>query len=553
MRAVARTTKQKRTIFGEPARIMAPRLLLLAATVGLVIFGIMMVYSSSSITALVNLGDPGYYCFRQTAFAAVGAVVAFGISRIDYHKLLGRRVYFAWAAMVLLLIAVHTSIAGQDAYGASRWIAIGPFTLQPSEFAKPVVVVMGAWYLARCCEYGEFGAGKLIGLAGGFLGSLLFLILLQPDKGTTGILLLTLLIMVYFSGLSGKAIGALFGVGGVGAAILSMSASYSRARIMTMINPFLDSSGSGYQLVQGFYAFGSGGLLGVGIGMSRQKYSYLPMAYNDFIFAVIGEELGFVGTMAVVAAFALFLWAGMKIAENAPDLEGRLIAGGCSVMFAIQFLLNVCGVLGMFPLSGKPVPFISYGGSSVLACLIMVGLIWSVSRHSHLPETVYDRRRSMLHAVDDAPYGSVASDHYDRGLSRAGDPTPRSWRRSGSFAAADSGVRDVDASRHTDNGERSYRDWRSNDDARGRRADGDAASRLWRDDASGPSYRSRSASGTRREAPATRTRTLRLADPQRGSQRGGWERIDLDSDPADRLRVHDQDDDRNGRPRGRRS
>ena len=174
-------------------------------------------------------------------------------------------------------------------------------------------------------------------------------------------------------------------VGGLGIAAivaLALRDSYSRARIMTMINPWVDEYGDGYQLIQGFYAFGSGGIFGVGLGTSRQKYSYLPMAHNDFIFAVIGEELGLVGTLCVLLAFFCLVWLGFRIARTAPDPSGTLIASGCVSLLAIQLLVNVCGVLGIIPLSGKPVPFISYGGSSIMSSLLLVGLVVSVSRAS---------------------------------------------------------------------------------------------------------------------------------------------------------------------------
>ena len=156
----------------------------------------------------------------------------------------------------------------------------------------------------------------------------------------------------------------MLGVGIVGVLANSLKDDYSRARIVAVLNPWSDPTGSGYQLIQGFYAFGSGGLFGVGIGMSKQKYSYLPMAYNDFIFAVVGEELGLVGTLGLLAAFGVLAWAGFRIARYAPDMCGRLIAAGCTSLIIIQLLVNVCGVLGLIPLSGKPVPFVSYGGST---------------------------------------------------------------------------------------------------------------------------------------------------------------------------------------------
>ena len=214
------------------------------------------------------------------------------------------------------------------------------------------------------------------------------------------------------------------------AAVLALRDDYSKARIMTVFDPFSDEYGAGYQLVQGFYALGSGGLTGVGIGLSRQKYNYLPMAHNDFIFAVVGEELGFLGTFLLIAAFALLLWAGLKIAENAPDLMGRLIAAGCTSLIIIQLLLNVSGVIGIFPLSGKPVPFISYGGSSIISSLMLVGLVMSVSLRSTLPQTRYEQRRAKMRIAPNGDgQGSLESAHV--GGSTAGNPIPRSLSNKG--------------------------------------------------------------------------------------------------------------------------
>ena len=198
--------------------------------------------------------------------------------------------------------------------------------------------------------------------------------------------------------------------------------------------------GSGYQLIQGFYAFGSGGLFGVGIGMSKQKYSYLPMAYNDFIFAVVGEELGLVGTLGMLAAFGVLAWAGFRIARYAPDMCGRLIAAGCTSLIVIQLLVNVCGVLGIMPLSGKPVPFVSYGGSTIISCLMLVGMIVSGSNNTALPETVHDRsRQSWQFADGEEARGPAPS--ASPGISLVRTPTPRSARPRGE---AGSGLRMVD-------------------------------------------------------------------------------------------------------------
>ena len=405
-----------------PSRIMVPRMLFGCASLVLVLFGLLMIYSSSSIIGLTSKAynnDPAYFLVRQAIFAAVGLVACVVLAVTDYHLWKGSMLKAAWAVTVFSLLIVYTPMAGHDAFGATRWISIGGFTLQPSEFAKGAIVLIGAHIAEEYYAKGTIGTGEALKLVVFGVGLPLVLILAQPDKGTTGVLVLTLLVMCYLSGVSGRSIAIVTVVVIAGALIYALKDDYSRARILTMIDPFRDEYGDGYQLTQGFYALGSGGLTGVGLGMSKQKYNYLPMAHNDFIFAVVGEELGFIGAMALLATFCLLLWAGLKIAENAPDLAGRLIAAGCTSLLVIQLLLNVSGVVGAFPLSGKPVPFVSYGGSSVISSLMLVGLVMSVSMRSTLPETSYERRRAELRLADeDSPDVGVA--------------TPRSARLAGS-------------------------------------------------------------------------------------------------------------------------
>ena len=409
-----------RYIFGVPARFMAPRLLFLGAVAFLALFGLTMIYSSSSITALSSANanyNPAFYLQRQLLFGPVGTVLAFVIARFDYHLWVRKLLVVEWLATLLLLLLVLTPFAGSDAYGATRWIQIGPVNLQPSEFAKITLILVAANLLTEYYEGTTRSSRELqLMFIFGVLAPL-GLIFVQPDKGTVTVVAVTLIIMLYFGGASGKMCVGLLVLGIAVLAFVSYAQPYSRARIQTMINPWSDPYNKGYQLIQGLYAFGSGGVFGVGIGMSKQKYSYLPMAYNDFIFAVVGEELGLVGTLGMITAFVVLLWAGFKIARYAPDLAGQLAAVGCTVIIVAQMLLNVSGVLCMFPLSGKPIPFVSYGGSSIMSSLMLAGVVMSVSLQSKLPQTEYDDRRSEW-SVTSAP----------RQESFVGEPTPRSAR-----------------------------------------------------------------------------------------------------------------------------
>lgn len=405
-----------------PARIRMPRILFVATAVALLVFGFLMIYSSSSIACLTSKDcnfDPTFYLVRQLMFAGAGIVLCVVLSRLDYHTWRGTPLKVVWGLTLVALVLVYTPLAGVDANGASRWIAMGPFKLQPSEFAKVTIMLVGARIAEEYYAQATLSTKEALGLLAGGVFAPLLLILLQPDKGTCGVLLLTLLVMCYLSGVSGRMILGIAACLLVVALVYALKDDYSRARILTMLDPFRDAFESGYQLTQGFYAFGSGGLTGVGIGMSRQKYNYLPMAHNDFVFAIVGEELGFVGAVAMIAAFGLLLWAGLKVAENASDLSGRLIAAGCTSLIIIQLLLNLTGVVGIFPLSGKPVPFVSYGGSSIICSCMLVGLVTSVSLRSTLPETSHELRRRDLR---------LAEEEEDSGV---GEAQPRSARLAG--------------------------------------------------------------------------------------------------------------------------
>ena len=397
----------------------------------LTVFGIVMIYSASSIVCLMSddLGNnPAHYASRQGIYALIGTGAAIALAWADYHVWMERLRYFVWGGTVLLLLAVI--FAGSSAYGASRWIQIGGFGLQPSEFAKITVILMAAALLNEYYAEGSIDSRSLAVQAAICFVPIVLLIFKQPDKGTVLIMAITVAAMLFFAGFSPAASG-LTVLGVIGFILLYASFEpYARARMEVARNPWIDPYGKGYQIIQGLYAFACGGFSGVGLGMSRQKYSYLPMAHNDFIFAVIGEELGFVGTVLVLAAFLFLLYLGYRIAQQASDLQGRLIASGCVTMMMIQLLINTSGVLGIIPLSGKPIPFLSYGGSSIIMNLMLVGLVLSVARHSDVTQTSREERRSSFRVYD----GRGASGF--RVLSGGVSTTPESLRKSRDFASA---------------------------------------------------------------------------------------------------------------------
>lgn len=387
-----------------PARIMAPRLILLAVTAALVCFGLIMIFSASSAESFAESGDAASYVKRQLMFVGMGLFLAACTSLFDYHKLCGSWLKYIWLLTIALLAAVW--LMGSGANGATRWIELGPVRLQPSEFAK-ITLLLAATNIADAL-YVQRGS-DLKSIARHIVFYLIIpmgLILVQPDKGSTGIIFLMLIVMALTAGFPKKYLIAIFCGAGVIALIIVLVDSYALQRVLTMFDPWLEPLGAGYQLTRGFMAFGSGGWFGRGLGMSRMKYSYLPEAHNDFIFSIIGEECGFVGTLMVLLLFAIFIAVGLKIAQSASDKMGRLLATGAVTLITVQFFLNVLGVLGLFPLSGKPLPFLSYGGSSIMSCLGLVGIILNVSLRSELPQTVHDeRRRAMSLAPDEEDTG----------------------------------------------------------------------------------------------------------------------------------------------------
>lgn len=529
----AESRPQERTLFGTPARFMVPRLVFIGAVAALVGFGLLMIFSSSSITALTTAEggyDPAHYLQRQAAFVIVGLGLASIAALVDYRSIVGRGLPFLMLGSIFLLLLVFLPSAGQDAYGATRWISVGGFSLQPSEFAKATVVIAGAVLITQYSRdrFADAGRARMVGGLG--LVVPFVLILLQPDKGTVMICVATLLAMCLLGGVPAKFIIGLLFAGIAGFLFISLKDDYSRQRIVTLFNPWADRYNTGYQLIQGFYAFGSGGLFGVGIGMSKQKYGFLPMAYNDFIFAVIGEECGLVGTLGMICAFMVLLWAGFRIARYAPDLTGTLVAAGCTTMLIVQMLLNVSGVLGVFPLSGKPIPFISYGGSSVIASLLLAGLVVNVSLRSTLPDTEHDARRrsfALRQGQDDYDCDGATSDERSDGFSHAGRPTPRSARGhsllQASFEAPRRSFTVLGGGRegHADSVERRERPGRREAYREGMAARG--------------TERANSPEALRRE----REERARSKGARYTTDRNGRRRIDLGPSAGDRLRKDD--------------
>lgn len=350
-----------------------------ALAAGLGLFGAMMVYSASAVIAARESGGTSEfsYFYKQLAFTLAGLAVMFAASRIDY-RLFGKPVvvFLIFALTVVLLVAVF---AFPEINGARRWIRIGPVSIQPSELAKLALPIFLAYFLTR----NEGRVGEIRSTVIPCLGALTLLgglVFLEPDLGTT-IVLCAVFSAVYFA--AGAKILHIATVAAVmvgGALLAVLLAPWRVERLMAFLDPFAHSDDAGYQVVQSLYAIGSGGMFGEGFGKGQQKLFYLPYPYSDFIFSVIGEEWGLFGTLAIVIAFALLLWRGTRAAVKAPDRFGMLLGIGIITGIIVQALFNISVVTSILPAKGIPLPFISYGGSSVMVTMLAVGIMLNISR-----------------------------------------------------------------------------------------------------------------------------------------------------------------------------
>jgi cell division protein FtsW len=354
-----------------------PRYLLLGSMLFLLLGGMVMVYSASSVADFVNLQDSAYHLKRQAFGALLGMIALIVAMTVDYRKVrLAGPVL--WGLSVIMLVMVL--VLGVGKWGATRWIDLGPFTIQPSELAK-IGCVMLAALLVHQYRAGRIDSGTFWRWLAVAVGVVATLVMLQPDLGTTLAIVASVYLALLIGGLSLRWLGGALLAGIAGVVVLIAIAPYRMRRITAFIDPFADPQGSGYQSIQALYAFGSGGLDGVGLGMSRQKFFYLPAAHTDFIFAIIGEELGLFGALSVVVAFAVIAYAGFRIALGARDTYGRVLAGGLTAMLLSQAIINMGAVTGLLPVTGIPMPLVSSGGTSMVFTMLSIGIILSVSTY----------------------------------------------------------------------------------------------------------------------------------------------------------------------------
>ena len=378
--AVSERRDSRLALADEEDRLPLSYYLVVVAVVALLAFGLLMVFSASTAVRLFRGSSDVYLYLRPQAISAVvGLAVLWMLSRCDYRRWRG----WFMAAVVGsagLLVAVHLPGVGETSNGASRWIDLGVISLQPSEVAKLAVVGVAAHLLSLRRAQDGSTAEKLMPLLV-VVGVICGLIMLQPDLGTAIVVVLAVLALLWVAGLRARDWAGLVLFGTSLAAILIMTAEYRRERFLAFLAPFNDAKETGYQLVQSLYAMGSGGLFGVGPGRSVQKFNYLPEAHTDMIFAVAGEEFGLLGVAIVIAFFVLFTVAALRIARRCGDPFGQYLVVGCTVLIAGQAVLNMGGVMSALPLTGVPLPFISFGRTNLLVVLAAVGIILSVARH----------------------------------------------------------------------------------------------------------------------------------------------------------------------------
>ena len=342
-------------------------------TLGLVAFGLVMVYSATSAPAAISNRDPNSYLERQGLYALFGLVLMLVFSRINYRSL---RKLAPLLVLGSLALCLGVLVLGTAVNGARRWVAFGPIVFQPSEVAKLALAVWAAWFLSR--RGPPQSLRELARPIGLLVGVFCVLLLAEPDLGTA----IAIILMVGgMLAVAGTPVRTLAAAGGLATALALAAAwfePYRRARIFSFLNPWHDSQGAGFQTVQAMIGLGSGGILGVGLGHGVQKIFYLPEAHTDMIFAVIGEELGLVGSLAVIGAYAAFAYLGLRIALRCRDPFGKTLAAGLVTLVCAQAAVNLAAVLGLAPLTGIPLPFVSYGGSNLVVALVAVGILLNI-------------------------------------------------------------------------------------------------------------------------------------------------------------------------------
>ncbi len=390
-----------------PSRIVVDRTLLLVAVFSLMIIGLVMVYSVTSADLASSGKNPYSDVISQCVYAVIGIVGAIIVWRFfPYHIWAGRITLVIWGVCMVLLVATY--FFGTDINGAKRWLYIGRIGMQPSEFIKVALLLMTIRIIYGLRSDRIEVKAALVQALLMVIIPLGFLYWSQSDLGTALICAVGIFAVMWIGGVPARLL-AIIGAAAIAFGIFAVFGSSYRSNRFVYLDPWNDGQegrGTGYNIIRAYYALAEGGIFGVGIGNSHEKYQYLFASESDFIFAIIGEELGLAGALLVIGLFLLVLYCGLRITAAAPDGLGNMIAGGCTIMLVFQAFLNIGCSIGVFPTTGKPLPFISSGGTSMISSLVMIGLVLSVERAEETPK-IHEKRRSqfkVMHAVPGDEY-----------------------------------------------------------------------------------------------------------------------------------------------------
>ena len=358
---------------------MNRNLIITIVTIFLTLFGVIMIASSSSVWAAYKFNNPSKYMVHQLLFAFIGFLLMYICSKTDFNLYKKHANKILIGSFILLILVLIPGI-GIVRNGSRSWFGIGPFGIQPSEIAKIAMIIFVSKYLSKYNDYmdniKEYSLPILLLILFCFL-----LILLEPDFGSGAILVLSLVALIFTSKIKVSFFVKIGFVGVLGVVGLIIAAPYRIARILAYLNPWSDPLGSGFQIIQSLYAIGPGGLFGLGLGNSIQKHFYLPEPQTDFIFAIISEELGFIGILIIASCYIILFYNVIKISLETKDLFGKYLSFGLILELILQTLLNLLVVVGLIPVTGVTLPFLSYGGSSLLTCLTMIGIILNIAKN----------------------------------------------------------------------------------------------------------------------------------------------------------------------------
>lgn len=377
------SSPKSRSAAGAPGGFLA----LIAVVVALNVIGLVMVLSASSVHALRESGNSWSIFAKQVMWVMLGTAALIVMARFDHRHLRRLAPLLVAIAGALLLVVLIPGI-GISVNGSTRWLGSGPFRVQPSEFAKLAVIVFSAELLARRANHMHDFKQTLMPVIY-VVGALAALVMLQPDMGTTLVIGGIVIGILFAAGVPAGAMFKLTLIGGALAFVAGMIEPYRRARLTAFLDPFADAGNTGYQVVQSLVGLGSGGLGGIGLGESRAKWGFLPNAHTDFIYTIIGEELGMIGALVVLSMFAAFVVLGIRTAMRAPDRFGMLLAVGVTGWVTVQAVINIGASVGILPVTGVPLPFISFGGSSLVVTMAATGILLNVARAGVAPRSAH--------------------------------------------------------------------------------------------------------------------------------------------------------------------